>query len=61
MSGVASFVSKVFLPTAKHSTDFIKEEYERAVTFMVNDFVFPAYLQKKLQQIGFCYSLRYKR
>jgi len=46
-----SFVFETFLPTAKHAAYFVEQKNKLAVNFIIYDFVFPRYLQKKFKQI----------
>ena len=46
-----SFFCKIFLPAPKHAANLIKKKYEHAVVFMINDLLFPTYLQKEFKQV----------
>lgn len=53
-----SFVSKAFLPTSKHTTDFVEKQNKFPVSFVVNYFMLPCQLQKKFKQVTFPDGLR---
>lgn len=39
----------IFLPSSKHSSDFIEIENKNSVLFVIYDFVFPRYLKEKFK------------